>query len=191
MGYKSIWSDPEDVLKKLRIVYKESPDKLQCRKAVKELSGPYKWACIHFGTWKNALETAGIAYSEIRANLEWTDESVLDAIRTIGNKNIKDLSGTINGKVPGPLYSTARYRFGNWKKAVKAAGFDYADARAVQTKEELVAEIQVLGENDLTVLQSGKIRKAHAVLYQRSVTQFGSWEMRLRLRALFMVKYEP
>ncbi len=81
----------------------------------------------YFSNWANAVKAAGFDYGQImeagknrRRDLltKWTKEQVLQEIRKAESE---DLLKTYRDHID--LYSAARRIFGNWKKALEAAGY--------------------------------------------------------------------
>jgi hypothetical protein len=78
----------------------------------------------HFGSWREALESAGLDYDSIRRYREWDDERILKMVREFHdrgtglnakNMEIEDIT----------LITAARRRFDSWHQALIAAGLDY------------------------------------------------------------------
>ena len=88
----------------------------------------------HFGTWRAAMEAAGLALAPRR---KWTREMLIDAIREHDRR--RTLSKVWkNDKV---LFSAANKHFGGWQKALAAAG---CKPRTIEhwSKERIVAELR-------------------------------------------------
>lgn len=78
----------------------------------------------HFGSWKTALEQAGLDYEQIRRYRDWSDEEVIRSMRDLhaqgtplNAKNMEQDNIT--------LITAARRRFPSWDEALSAAGLDY------------------------------------------------------------------
>lgn len=89
-----------------------------------------------FGSWSAAKRAAGIdprAQSQVRAPSQmmaprpdgrrWTDAEIIEAIR-IRFRNRKKVNANAVRIDDRPLHSAARRHFGDWGKALQAAGFD-------------------------------------------------------------------
>jgi len=99
----------------------------------------------YFGSWGNAVRTAGIDYDKIleagkerrRDKLtKWTKETVLEEIRKAQSKN---LLTTYRDRLA--LYSAARREYGSWKQALEIAGYrltkgSHKHANQIFSKEE-------------------------------------------------------
>jgi len=81
----------------------------------------------HFGSWRQALEAAGLDYRRIRKTRPWTREAILHTIRRLhreghelNNSNMRRLG------YRGMMEAASRQRnFGSWAAAIEAAGLDY------------------------------------------------------------------
>lgn len=78
----------------------------------------------HFGSWRNAIQAAGLKYSEIRRYREWDEQAVIDRVRDLHSQG-KDLNAKSMEALEITLITAARRRFESWDKALTAAGLDY------------------------------------------------------------------
>lgn len=78
----------------------------------------------HFGSWRKALEAAGIRYADVRRYQQWTDESILERIRERQAQGL-DLNAKSVEESDITLITAARRRFDSWHRALEAAGLDY------------------------------------------------------------------
>lgn len=78
----------------------------------------------HFGSWRNAIEAAGLKYSEIRRYREWDEQAVINRLRELYAQG-KDLNAKSVEEMDITLITAARRRFESWDKALTAAGLDY------------------------------------------------------------------
>jgi hypothetical protein len=114
-------------------------------KAVEDLSAKinqrerpslYGAAVRYFGSWKVAVERAGIDYDHSRKRRQkghWNAEKVLEEVRKLENKS----SGHVRANTPG-LYSAALRIFGGWKQTIEAAGLDYQSIKKISGRRENV-----------------------------------------------------
>ena len=80
----------------------------------------------HFGSWREALEVAGLDYDTIRRYREWDDERILDMVREF-HKDGKGLNAKNMEQEDITLITAARRRFDSWHHALSAAGLDYTE----------------------------------------------------------------
>jgi hypothetical protein len=79
----------------------------------------------HFGSWRNAIQAAGLKYSDIRRYREWDEQAVIDRLRALHAEG-KDLNAKSMEELDITLITAARRRFESWDKALTAAGLDYS-----------------------------------------------------------------
>ena len=93
-------------------------------KQIQKKRGDLYGAAIRlFGSWKTAVEAAGLDYSLIRKKKSsgfWTEKTVVEGIKTLSQKH-----SAFARKTKPDLYGAALRIFGSWGEAVQAAGFDY------------------------------------------------------------------
>ena len=92
-------------------------------------------AIRYFGSWRTAVEAAGLDYAKLRQSSEelrlqkvgkWSQERILKEIIDLNNRGEDMRAVIVKNKYPA-LFSAAvspRY-FGNWRQAMTAAGIDY------------------------------------------------------------------
>ena len=80
----------------------------------------------HFGSWRRAVEAAGLDYDAIRRYRAWDQERVLTLVREhhadgtqLNAKNMQEEDLT--------LLTAARRKFESWPAALAAAGLDYRE----------------------------------------------------------------
>jgi len=78
----------------------------------------------HFGSWKDALEAAGLNYDEIRRYRDWSDEEILRKVRDLYAQG-QPLNAKSMERDNITLITAARRRFPSWDRALAAAGLDY------------------------------------------------------------------
>jgi len=78
-------------------------------------------AAVYFGSWRNALETAGLDYSKIKRQKDWTKEEIVSEIKRMKAQAL-DLSTTIAVRRKyRNLHAAAVRYYGSWAAAMKAA----------------------------------------------------------------------
>ncbi|MEO0452542.1 MAG: hypothetical protein AAFY98_00210 [Verrucomicrobiota bacterium] len=135
----------------------------------------------HFGSWKSALTSAGLAPEEIYRYRSWDDQTILDEIRRLKQEGA-DISSKTMDETANPLIATARRRFGSWGTAVEKAGIDYASIRRRRrwTKEDIVSGIRELRDQGVR-MQSSDVRQEAPALFAAACKPrfFGSWSKAL------------
>jgi hypothetical protein len=117
--------DKQFIIEEIRRLYREG--------RIDELSGAWRYhltlfrkARHRFGSWRKAIEAAGLNYDEVVQRQKWTPEKIIAEIKRLYMEG-KDLSITAMQRSYPNLVAIAqspRY-FGSWRAAVEAAGLDY------------------------------------------------------------------
>lgn len=139
----------------------------------------FKAARRLFGSWRNAVEGAGINYKEVnrqgkRESVKWTKETVVASILELAEKEAPLYARYILLN-HGPLYTAAFNCFGGWAQAIKAAGLDYETIRKrlakKWTRELIVQEIKERWVAGLPLNEW----EAGPILTSPARRLFGSW----------------
>ncbi|MFA6103311.1 MAG: hypothetical protein WCV67_15685 [Victivallaceae bacterium] len=130
-----------------------------------------------FGSWGEAIESCGLDYSLIKKYKSWTKQAVLDEIRRLAKEG-EPLFSQNAQKQHKPLYMAAIKRFGNWGKAIQAAGVDYKNVRLRRsmTKADIKKEILELFRRG-EVLSYTNMRENYMYLQAAAMKKLGdgSW----------------
>jgi hypothetical protein len=128
----------------------------------------------HFGSWSKALSAAGLTdvYRPPKPTRNWTKASVLEAIQAWDQQGrpLTDVSKQDQG-----LYCGAKQRFGSWRAALRAAGFE--SAKRVWNKRAIVNEIRDRRQQGQS-LSSGLSPNTN--LAAAAARHFGTWRKALR-----------
>lgn len=108
-------------------------------------------ATRYFGSWKAAVEFAGLDYDAIRRYKVWTHERIVEQIQQYHREG-KDLAWRHVSLELDPALAAAAIRpnrFGSWRAALAAAGLDYDEIRRHRAwdDEQILAEIRRLHES--------------------------------------------
>lgn len=125
MRRRAINADKQRVIDAIRSLYQEGK--------LDELSGAWRYhlslfrkARHRFGSWRKAIEAAGLDYKKVVQRHKWSKERIVAEIRRLYADG-KDLSITAVQRNRPDLLAIAqspRY-FGSWRNAIEAAGLDY------------------------------------------------------------------
>ncbi len=172
--FKQIWQ-PEMIIE--HILARHGKERLNSHYYATTYPDVYAAAERLFGSWKDAIEAAGLDYSKIRRYRTWSRQEVLTEIRAAYELGHSVNSSTMQ-KNNKPLYMAAIRRFGNWSNAVVAAGIDYPSVRKrrLMTRSHIKRKIFDLyrkGEN----LSYTHMRKNHQYLLAVGMRKLGggSW----------------
>src|SRR5438270_9661253 len=130
LGYEDIrkykmWSK-ERILERIKELHGKGED-LSWRHVSTEVDPQLAAAATkrkHFGSWRNAITSAGLKYSDIRRYREWSQQAVVDRLKELHAQG-KDLNAKSMEELDITLITAARRRFDSWDKALTAAGLDY------------------------------------------------------------------
>ncbi len=133
------------------------------------------------GSWRAALEAAGIDYGAVRKHESWTREKVVDRIRELGRSG-EPLNHQDAKRAHASLVSAASSSrlFGSWALAIEAAGIQYDTVRKTTrwTKDKIVQTIQTLRRQGRPLNNSSMRRLGYRGMMEAARRErcFGSWE---------------
>jgi hypothetical protein len=179
------WSR-EKIIEEIRRLAEEGHP-LNISKVRKEFSSLVSIACSkkYFGSWRAAVEAAGINYNDVIKAHKWTKEEIIERIKSLYSKG-EDLrpKALSKDKENAALLSAARdpRYFGSWRAAVEAAGINYDEVakqmrerEVEQIKESILKEIrQLYEEKGPEEIKSAW--KNHPKLFRKARHRFGSWQ---------------
>ncbi len=137
----------------------------------------------YFGSWKQAVESAGIEYSQIRRYNHWTKENIVQTIQSLNAQGV-DLSFRammLSGYASMVYAAIRKSYFGSWKDALEAAGLPSEDIYRYRTwdNETIIEEIKQLRDRGHD-LSSKNMDMTHNSLIATARRRFGSWEDALK-----------
>lgn len=141
----------------------------------------YGAAYTQFGGWAQAVEAAGIIYSDCINRKRpgfWTKNRVLKRIHELAGKGEPLNAGYINCTY-GSLYTTALKFFNKWAKAVEDAGYDYASHLRRKpdhywTRDIVIETIRKMVDMGIPI-NSSAVNSNTPSLLTRGRQLFGSW----------------
>jgi hypothetical protein len=156
----------------------------------------YRAARQKFGSWKAAIEGAGLAYEDVACHtIKYTDrEAVLDGVRKRHKQGLTMNPSRLQqgpDRAPG-LHEAGRRFFGSWKAAVEAAGIDYHKLVRPQirypTPEAVVKAIRRRRREKLPLraVDLCKGETPDRTLYNSGLRMYGTWR---RALAAANIKY--
>jgi hypothetical protein len=127
---KQRWSHDE-IVEQIRQHHAKGADLLDPMFKVKNRN-LYLAACAHryFGSWRRAIQAAGLDHEGMREGHVWTRRKILDTIQVMAKKGEPLNWAHIEEHCPG-IYRAARRRenFGSWHHALIAAGITPSPVR--------------------------------------------------------------
>lgn len=78
----------------------------------------------HFGSWRKAIEAAGIRYQDVCRYNRWDEETIIRRVRELYEQGVPLNAKNIEEQDISLITAARRY-FDSWDKALQAAGLDY------------------------------------------------------------------
>ncbi len=144
-------------------------------------------ATRYYGSWRAAVEQAGIPYDDVRKYQTWSRERILARIQELHAQGI-DLSWRhVSTQVDPQLAAAATksQHFGSWRAAIKAAGLDYGSIRRYQQWDEqtIIAKLKELHEKGVS-LNAKSMEETDITLITAARRRFDSWHCALQAAGL-------
>lgn len=144
-------------------------------------------ATRYFGSWRAAVEYAGLNYEDIRCYKTWSRERILDRIRELYEKG-EDLSWRHVSTQVDPQLAAAATKpkhFGSWRSAVSAAGLDYGLIRRYREWDEATITNRLKELHDKGVdLNAKSMEEYDITLITAARRRFESWDRALTAAGL-------
>ncbi|MDE2127593.1 MAG: hypothetical protein KGJ62_13480 [Armatimonadetes bacterium] len=144
-------------------------------------------ATRYFGSWRVAIEAAGLHYVKIRRYQAWSREKILDRIKALHKQGV-DLSWrNISTQVDPQLAAAATKfkHFGSWRGAIEAAGLDYSKIRKYKEWSEaaIIERIKELHKKG-TELNAKSVEEHDITLITAARRRYESWDRALEAAGL-------
>ncbi len=144
-------------------------------------------ATRYFGSWRKAVEYAGLDYDEIRRYRSWTKERIIERIRDL-HAGGEDLSWRFVSTQLDPQLAAAatkKKHFGSWRQAVIAAGLDYSTIRRYREwdEETILSEVKDLHAKGID-LNAKSMEDYDITLITAARRRFDSWDKALTAAGL-------
>jgi hypothetical protein len=144
-------------------------------------------ATRYFGSWRAAIEFAGLNYEDIRRYKSWNRDRIVERIRELNEKG-EDLSWRhVSTKLDPQLAAAAtkRKHFGSWRNAVAAAGLDYGQIRRYREwdEETIKRSLRELHEQGVD-LNAKSMEDYDITLITAARRRFDSWDQALTAAGL-------
>jgi len=144
----------EEILERIREMNAQGHDLLDPRFKTRNRS-LYLAACAHryFGSWRRAVEAAGLDHERMRESRVWTQGRILRTIQDLAAQGKPLGWAYIEEHEPG-IYRAARRKenFGSWAAALQAAGVDGSRA-SISEPVQSQAVMMMSGENPVPAVE--------------------------------------
>ncbi|HUB25309.1 MAG TPA: hypothetical protein VL992_07745 [Tepidisphaeraceae bacterium] len=141
-------------------------------------------AAYHYGSYRRAVEQAGIDYADVLRRPRWTKARIVGLIRQ-AKKNGHALHWSAvtsrRDELAKAAFASLQPRlFGRWKMALTAAGLDSADVALYRRWDrKSIAEELHRRSRGKKPLNSGAIQASDPGLHAAAVRHFGSFDLAL------------
>lgn len=148
-------------------------------------------AVYHFGSYRTALEKAGINYGQVIQRPRWNKPRIIAMIKK-ARRDGEDLHwGAVSRRrddLGRAAFAALQPRlFGRWDRALAAAGLDADEIARYRSwdRNTVVFELRARAQND-EPLNSGAVQKDDPGLHAAAVRYFGTFD-----KALQGAKFDP
>jgi hypothetical protein len=172
------------ILEKLRRLHDAGKDisyNALCKKMQPLLSA----AAYHFGSYRNAVQKAGIDYAQVTRRPRWTRQAIIALIKK-GKREGRDLKWSEvtarKDELACAAFAAIQPRlFGRWDRALQAAGLDADDISPYRkwNRHSIIFELRERRQSS-EPLNSGAIQRDDPGLHAAAVRHFGSYDAALR-----------
>jgi hypothetical protein len=142
-------------------------------------------AAYHFGSYRRAVEAAGIDYADITRRPRWTKQLIIRQIKQARRAG-EDLHWSAvtqrRDELGKAAFASLQPRlFGRWDRALTAAGLDVDDISRYRKwdRNSIVFELRCRAA-DQEPLNSGALQHEDSGLHAAAVRHFGSYDLALR-----------
>jgi hypothetical protein len=184
-----IW-DKNEIVAALKKLHKQGAD-LSYNAVARHSQALVSAASYHFGSYRIAVQQAGIDYGVVARRPRWTKAAIIRLIKD-GRRSGQDLHWSAITKRKDDLgragFASLQPRlFGSWDRALHAAGLDADDINRYRkwTKETVVSELKARHRESLP-LNSGAIQQDDPGLHAAAVRYFTAYD-----HALLAARIDP
>src|SRR5687768_6555848 len=142
-------------------------------------------AAYHYGSYRAAIEAAGIDYADVSRRPRWTKLSIIRLIKA-AKRSGEDLHWSAvtrrRDELGRAAFASLQPRlFGRWDRALSAAGLDADDVSRYRRwdRNTVAFELRSRAMDD-EALNSGAIQREDSGLHAAAVRHFGSYDRALR-----------
>jgi hypothetical protein len=176
------------ILQTLRTLYRDGKE-ISYNRLARKMQPLLSAAAYHFGSYRQAVQRAGLDYSEIARKPRWTKPLIIKLIKEARRKDI-DLhwSAVTHRKddLGRAAFASLQARlFGSWDRALHAAGLD-ADQICRYRKWDRNTIVAELKErfSDEEALNSGALQREDPGAHAAAVRHFGGYDNALKAAGL-------
>ncbi|MGE5611563.1 MAG: hypothetical protein ACM359_20095 [Bacillota bacterium] len=184
---KKAW-DKKRIIDTLRNLHKAGKD-LSYNALAKKTQPLVSAAAYHFGSYRRAIEKAGIDYAEVLRRPRWNKQLIIQLIKK-AKRSGEDLHWSAvtrrRDELGKAAFASLQPRlFGSWDRALHAAGLDAAEVSRYRRwdRASIAAELkQRFRDGDS--LNSGALQREDPGIHAAAVRHFGSYDNALKSAGL-------
>ncbi|HET6251231.1 MAG TPA: hypothetical protein VFE47_26345 [Tepidisphaeraceae bacterium] len=182
-----VW-DKSEIVKTLKKLHKDGVD-LSYNALAATQQSLVSAAAYHFGSYRKAIEKAGIEYHSVIRRPRWTKAAIIALVKSAKRQG-EDLHWSSvtqrRDELGKAAFASLQPRlFGSWDRALTAAGLDADDVNRYRkwNKETIAFELRARAR-DHEALNSGALQQDEPGLHAAAVRHFGSYDEALRAAKL-------
>ena len=178
-----IWDKPR-ILQELRRLHRDGVN-LSYSHLARSKQALLSAAAYHFGSYRGAIEKAGIDYAEVIQRPRWNKQRIIRLLKDAKRKGIELHWSSVTRRgdeLARAAFAAIQPRlFGRWDRALHAAGLDADDVVMYRAwdKASVVFELKARAQ-DNEPLNSGGLQKDDPGLHAAAIRYFGSYPAALR-----------
>ena len=178
-----VWDKPR-IKAELKRLYRSGTN-LSYNALAKRKQSLVSAAAYHFGSFRRAIESAGIDYAAVTRRPRWTKQNIIQLIKQARRRG-DDLHWSAvtrrRDELGKAAFASLQPRlFGRWDRALSAAGLDADDVSRYRRwdRNTVAFELRSRAMDD-EPLNSGAIQQDDSGLHAAAVRHFGSYDAALR-----------
>jgi len=187
-----IWTKNE-ILRELRRLHKKGDD-LSYNGLSARMQALVSASAYHFGSYRRAVELAGIDYSRVLRRPRWTRAGIIALIKSARRRG-EDLFWSAvthrRDELGKAAFAALQPRlFGKWQRALHAAGLDADDIARYRRwdRNSIAFELKCRAQTG-EPLASGALQREDPGLHAAAVRHFGGYDSALRAARLDPLKF--
>lgn len=182
-----VWDKPR-ILDEIRKLYKKNVE-LSYNALAKKNQKLLSAAAYHYGSYRAAVEKAGIPYAEVLRRPRWTKQIIIQLIKDARKKG-EDLHWAAvtqrRDELGRAAFAAIQKRlFGTWDRALTSAGLDADEISCYRTWDKTSVAFDLKARAaDGEAMNSGALQKEDPGLHAAAVRYFGSYDAALKAAKL-------
>lgn len=176
--------DKDKVLAALRKLHRAGAN-LSYNAMARKHSAVLSAAAYHCGSYRSAVQQAGIDYRSVLRRPRWTRQSIIALIKKARRRGsaLHWAAVTRRGdELSRAAFASLQPRlFGSWDRALHAAGLDAEDVSAYRTWDKNTAVFELRSRYQAgELLSSGAVQREDPALHAAALRYWRSWDNALR-----------